>query len=76
MRPTEWTMMMTAAVQTKFLTHAQNISMITGLDGQGRMENRVEKVRWSLFYGTERNGSVTLFPGTKPLTLARHAAIK
>ena len=43
MRPTEWTMMM-ISVQTEFLTHARNISMSPGLDGQGRMENRAEKV--------------------------------
>ena len=43
MRPTEWTTMM-ISVQTEFLTHAQNISMTPGLNGQGGMENRAEKV--------------------------------
>ena len=28
------------------------------------------------FYTVERNGSITLFPRTEPLTLARRAAIK
>jgi len=36
--------MMMISVQTEFLTHARNISMTPGLDGQGRMENRAEKV--------------------------------
>ena len=40
----------------------------SSLAGQTR-ESLPRRLRWSLFYGTERNSSVTLFRGTEPLTL-------